>query len=452
MIGVEMYSWMATAFGQAGIDYITALWAVIVAEHLGQWAMGPEAHEQLPEAATPNIDFLTPIENEVEAASSHEHSHQDAHVQQRNPTPYLLGLLLLAGTIPSYWVPTLPLPTHSPDTTELTVGCVYPYIETPGAAPVLDDYITETVVQSTRAKLLLWPEGAVRFNSEKERAGAFARIANISNQRNAWIAVGYEQYFSDSNETSWGQRVRGHNGLVIFGPKVEPVKYIKRKLVPLVESFSFETSIEPPPKYLLPLPKPNYRPRSDKNIWPRTIPVTAAICLDVSAPLASATPINGAEDDAGRPALILAPARTWHPEVGKAMFAHASMRAMEQGASILWCDGGEGGVSGVGGLAASGLGPIGGIGKVGVSGSWLQTIGIPFPYDPKRFAPTWYSRWGDSTTLFLAWVVLGAGFAVPTWRGLKSIIEAGRNRLEGLRSNEGRQPGQNESTPLLLGV
>ncbi|KAG8705356.1 hypothetical protein FRC08_001706 [Ceratobasidium sp. 394] len=354
--------------------------------------------------------------------------------------------------IPSYWMPTLPLPAHSPNITELTVGCIHPYIDTPGAVPTLDNYLTETVTQSTRAKLLLWPEAAVRFSSGKERADAFARIANVSYLRNAWIAVGYEQSFSESSETSHGQRVRGHNGLVIFGPKVEPVKYIKRKLVPLVESFSYETSISPPPKYLLPVPKPNYRPKSDKNTWPRIIPITAAICLDVSAPLASAIPINATEDDAGRPALILAPARTWNPEVGKAMFAHASMRALEQGASVLWCDGGAGGVSGIGGLAASGLGPVGGIGQVGTSGSWIQTIGIPFPYDSKHSAPTRYSLWGDWTTILLAWAVIASGFAEPAWHGLQIVLAAGRSRFERLKSHEGGGIEQNETTPLLPGV
>ncbi|KAG8747219.1 hypothetical protein FRC10_001835 [Ceratobasidium sp. 414] len=449
MIGVDTYSWTAPIFGQAGIDYITALWAVVVAEYVGQWAMGSEAHEQLPVEAAPNVDFFAPIEHETEVPNADgQHGYQDAGIQRRNPTPILLGGLLLA-MIPSHWMPTLPLPAHSSNITELTVGCIHPYIDAPGAVPTLDNYIAETVTQATRAKLLLWPEAAVRFSSEKERADAFTRIANVSYLRNTWIAVGYEQSFSESSETSHAQRVRGHNGLVIFGPKVEPVKYIKRKLVPLVESFSYETSISPPPKYLFPVPKPNYRPKSDKGTWPRTIPITAAICLDFSAPLASAVPVNSTEVDAGRPALILAPARTWNPEVGKAMFAHASMRALEQGASVLWCDGGEGGVSGIGGLAASGLGPVGGIGQVGTSGSWIQTIGIPFPYDSKHFASTLYSYWGDWATILLAWAVIVSGFSAPTWHGVQAVLVAGGSRFERLKSNENGRVEQNETTPLL---
>lgn len=204
----------------------------------------------------------------------------------------------------------------------------------------------------------------------------------------------------------------------------------------MVESCSYETALNPPPKYSVPLPTPNYRPKSDKTTWPRTIPITAAVCLDVSAPLAPAVSVNHTDEEAGRPALILAPARTWHPEIGKVTFAHASMRAMGQGASVSWCGGGEGDVSGIGALAANGLGPVGGIGQVGTSASWIRTIGIPFPCDAKDFALTWRSRWGDLTAVFLAQIVLRAGFTTPAWHGLQTILAAGRNRLEELRDYE----------------
>ncbi|KAG9092525.1 hypothetical protein FRC06_011889 [Ceratobasidium sp. 370] len=367
MTGVDMYSWMAPIFGQAGVDYLTALWAVVVAEYVGQWAMGVGAREELPNEASPNVDLLTPIVDEVEATNLDGRcARQKAGDQQHNPLLYLLAALFLL-MLPSYETPILPLPAHSPNTTEVTVGCVHPYVSTPGTAPTLDDYIGETLTQANRAKILLWPEGAVQFRTEAERSTVFERIANASTQRNAWIAVGYEQLFTEGGETSHGKRVRGHNGLAIFGPRMEPVKYLKRRLVPC-----------------------------------------------------------------------------------KAMFAHASMRALEQGASVLWCDGGEGGVSGIGGLAASGLGTVGGIGQVGTGASWVQTIGVPFPYDAKDFTSTWYSRWGDLTIIFLAWIMLCAGFTVPAWHGLQTVLAVGRNRLEGLRGDEHRRVERNENTPLLV--
>jgi hypothetical protein len=232
MTGIESYSWITPIFGQAGIDFVTALWAVLVAEFTGEWVMGSEAREHLPEHVSPNIDFLTPITHQAEDPDTDPRVNNLPYRRQhRNPSLYLLGLLLFL-IILSYREPILPLPTHSQNTTELTVSCVHPYIHTPGTPLSLEDYLAETRTQASRAKVVLWPEGAVRFHSDLERTDAFKAISLIANTQNAWIGVGYEQHFSESNEKVLGQRVRGHNGLVIFGPKMQPVTYIKQKLVP----------------------------------------------------------------------------------------------------------------------------------------------------------------------------------------------------------------------------
>lgn len=116
--------------------------------------------------------------------------------------------------------------------------------------------------------------------------------------------------------------------------------------------------------------------------------MTASICLD----FAQASPFAELET---RPALILAPARTWDPTVGYAMWLQAKQRAEELGAMVLWCDGGEGGVSGVAG------GGFGDVTQVGV-GSFVRSIGIQYPFDERR---TLYARFGDFV-LVLAWLPL----------------------------------------------
>lgn len=235
MAGIEDYFWVTPVFGQAGIDYITALWAVIVAEYTGEWLMGSRARDQLPEHTDPNVDFLGTVDHE--AAEDTEISHQangaaSADPPHRySPAPWLLGLLLLA-ILPSYWTPILPAPTHSANTTELIVACVHPYVHSPGTPLDFDDYLAETKTQASRAKIVLWPEGAVHFRSDKERAQAFVNVSEVANHQKAWIAVAYEQSFSNSSETVFGKRVRGHNSLTIFGPDMEPLTYIKRRLVP----------------------------------------------------------------------------------------------------------------------------------------------------------------------------------------------------------------------------
>ncbi|KAH7345252.1 hypothetical protein B0J17DRAFT_639009 [Rhizoctonia solani] len=408
-------SYVGSRFPLSGLLLFPVLWATTwslvvhfspVAEYTGAWLMGTEARRLIPDDAAPNVDFLTSINNETEATDIDHANNCDPH---RPPA---------TRDIPSHFTPILPPPMHSSSTTELMVACAHPAVKTPGTHPSFEDYLAETRVQAPRAKIVLWPEGAVRFHSDEQKKIAFKNISDIANHQKAWIGVGYEQTFQDRDVYDGLQRVRGHNALAIFGPDVQPVVYIKQKLVPLVESFSYEHSIVPPPNYPLRLPKPNSRPKSEKDTWPRTIPLSAAICLDVSAPLAHLT---------------------WHPDLGKTMFQYASMRAAEQGASILWCDGGEGGVSGVGGLAAQGLGLTGGIGQVGTGGSWLQTIGIPFPYDARDFTPTWYARWGDLSVIILGLALLGVGPVAPA-------VVWGYGRLKATRRQAN---GQHETAPLL---
>lgn len=116
------------------------------------------------------------------------------------------------------------------------------------------------------------------------------------------------------------------------------------------------------------------------------MPLTASICLDFATP----SPFSSLES---RPGLILAPARTWDRAVGQAMWLQARQRAAELDTMILWCDGGEGGVSGVAGGGFND--PI----HVG-SGSFVQTIGIQYPFNSHR---TVYAGYGDSA-LLLYWI------------------------------------------------
>lgn len=102
-----------------------------------------------------------------------------------------------------------------------------------------------------------------------------------------------------------------------------------------------------------------------------------------------------------RPAIILAPARTWQRSVGLAMWEQAKRRANEVGSVVLWCDGGDGGVSGVAGNGYSEVFQVG-------EGSWTKTIGIEYPFNMNRL--TLYARFGDWGFLLLSWFMLLGGF------------------------------------------
>ena len=125
----------------------------------------------------------------------------------------------------------------------------------------------------------------------------------------------------------------------------------------------------------------------------RPIDVTASICLDFS----TASSFAGLPS---RPALILAPARTWHTSVGLAMWEQAKARAEETGSMVLWCDGGAGGVSGVVGRGMHAFRQLG-------PGSWAQTVSVPWPYNESR---TVFAVAGTRTVLIALWGVMGMGW------------------------------------------
>ena len=118
----------------------------------------------------------------------------------------------------------------------------------------------------------------------------------------------------------------------------------------------------------------------------RSIPMTSSICLDFAFPSQFA-------NLSSRPALILAPARTWERTVGHAMWLQAQQRAAELQSIVLWCDGGEGGVSGVAGRGFNDVVQVG-------SGSFVRTIGIQYPFDDRK---SYFARFGN-TILILFWI------------------------------------------------
>lgn len=158
---------------------------------------------------------------------------------------------------------------------------------------------------------------------------------------------------------------------------------------PVAESFSLDHSSTPPSIFEIELgppkdvkkiewaPAPNYT---------RPIPLTSSICLDFAFP-------SQFGDLSSRPALILAPARTWERTVGHAMWLQARQRAAELQSIVLWCDGGEGGVSGVAGRGFNDIVQVG-------SGSFVRTIGIQYPFNDRK---TNFARFGD-IFLILFWI------------------------------------------------
>ncbi|KAH9486561.1 hypothetical protein JR316_0000626 [Psilocybe cubensis] len=357
----DAYGWLIPFIGPAGRDWIIAAWAVVIAQIIGSWYIGP----------------LDPFEF---GPIQQDHTHDNI------PATGILALSLFSLAVPSYVFNGLPLPASGSTldiSTPLTVGCVLPpYDRYHHHVLTLDDYIAESSHIQSQAKLILWPEGAVTFNSIEERENAFSTIREkISG---SYVGVSFEETISDPDDPTDRTPITQTGLAVISQYSPEPHHiYYKRNLVPFAESFRLRHSKLPPSIFDFRVPNP-------KAIRNRTIPITSSICLDF------AQPHPFAELDS-RPALILAPARTWDRTVGYAMWMQAKQRAEELDSMVLWCDGGEGGVSGVAGRGYSDVSQVG-------QGSFIRTVGIQYPFNNQA---TPFARFGDSILLLFWFSVYG---------------------------------------------
>ncbi|KAF8215954.1 hypothetical protein K438DRAFT_1748801 [Mycena galopus ATCC 62051] len=369
MSGTQAYQWMAPWTGPAGVDWVTAAWAVVISQTIGIWYMRTE-------------------EDEIPATGSKRTS--------RSARPLVLAVILTALTIPSFIFPGTPLPVVASKTvSSVTVGCILPS----KPSPELQDYVDESITLSSHhkgSKLLLWPEGAVSFRDTVERDVAFKKIQNrLGGSSGTYLGVSFEEFGASGSRT----------GIAIISLAAEPhMIYYKRFLVPIAESFRLTPGTSPPLNVTLPL-----NPKKPKQ----TIDVTASICLDFAMP-------SPFEHLSSRPDLILAPARTWDMAIGNRMWEEVKQRANEVGSLALWCDGGKEGVSGVAGAGYNDFQQVG-------AGSWSRAVGIPYPSNPTR---TVYACGGDASIVIVAWViVLGASFGPIAFRMLAARSENSRAHL-----------------------
>ncbi|KAK0481628.1 hypothetical protein IW261DRAFT_1418664 [Armillaria novae-zelandiae] len=337
------YSWMLKLTGPVMDDWIAAAWAVVLSEMAGAWLMGSKS---LGEEEPLLGNRVTSSEDEEAAAASSMPSWRCV---------VCLTTLLAALTIPSFIVSDVALPVYSSDTTPFSVGCILP--KRRDRQLRFEDYLQETKKLDGKAEVLLWPEGAVTFRDESERAAALAQIQESI--RGSHVGVSFEESL--------------------------PNRF------PLVHSITPATIYTMSMKNPSDVKKPDWAPPP----FTRPVPLTASICLDFAFPGTLAALES-------RPALILAPARTWEPTVGLAMWEQAKRRAAELDSTVLWCDGGDGGVSGVSGRGITEVTQVG-------EGSWVRSIGVEYPFNDKR---TVYGVKGNSgATIFIGIMFMG-GFAM----------------------------------------
>ncbi|KAI0361364.1 hypothetical protein OH77DRAFT_1492425 [Trametes cingulata] len=437
------YSWLRQIGGQVAINWVVAAWAVIISEVAGAWMMGPGGEKDVSSGGRNRslIDDDVPVlDRPIPPARS--------SLSPKTRRTLLMAGFLFALTVPSYLIADLPPPVAAPDVTPFGVACAMPYPQRNGRStgpPLWNDYVKESRTLQSQAKIVLWPESAVHFNSEDEREEAFKQIRPHINN-GTYYGIGFEEVIHrDTADGVWKSGMR-RNGLVLLGWEGVVYEYYKRHLVPIAESFSMTPSNEKPSIFTMQLSHPSSWTApawAPGPTFTRPIDITASICLDF-------TTASSFADLPSRPALILAPARTWHTSIGLAMWEQAKARAEETGSMVLWCDGGEGGVSGVAGRGMQAFRQVG-------PGSWAQTVSAPWPYDQRR---TVFSAAGTSAALAVVWGIMGMGWMAGAVAGQVGDSEHGAGRAVasltgavqnavGFIRNLGQREMRGEERPLL---
>ena len=235
VIGLGPYAWMRPMVGQWGIDWITAAWAVILSEVVGDWIVGSRSQEEgeFSDAEPLLIDHPDATYGAVTSTNSAK-NRQDRSWTSKSKALFALVGFLAVLTAPAYTEPFLPLPVSSRSVTPLTVACALPQVpiaERDKRGLTLEDYTKETSHLQSLANtvVILWPEGALSFASIPERDKTFEKIqSNLGGKK--YLGVSFEDLIA--SEGSQGKMTK-RNGFALLSHSGPPmIEYYKRNLVP----------------------------------------------------------------------------------------------------------------------------------------------------------------------------------------------------------------------------
>lgn len=234
VVGLGPYQWIRPVFGQWGVDWIVAAWAVALTDLAGNLIMGqPDGSD---EPTAPPRGNLVSVDDDN--AGGEEPRSGGVVPQCLNSSSswrvVWLTALLVGLSVPSALSPSLPNSLISPNTTPLGLACVLPDTSRSGhygGPPTLDDYIKASSTLQSSAEVILWPEGAVRFDNAKQKEEAFEKIMKKMAGQKYWGISFEEHVLSDSPDGQWRAGMR-RNGLAVLTRNGSVFEYFKRNLVP----------------------------------------------------------------------------------------------------------------------------------------------------------------------------------------------------------------------------
>lgn len=123
----------------------------------------------------------------------------------------------------------LPLPISSGGTVPLGLACVLPTI-TPKEQPIYS-YLNETIRLAPLARIVLWPEGAVVFDSLRDREDKLEEVRKVASRNGIFIGVSFTEPALEPMRTQYA-RHKMRNGIVLVNATGPVYEYYKRNLVP----------------------------------------------------------------------------------------------------------------------------------------------------------------------------------------------------------------------------
>lgn len=210
------FHWLLPYTGPMGIDWAVGACVALCSEVAAAWLMGTDSDDQPVNLST---------------------SPSEAQSNRRSRSLLTLGTFLVALSIPSLHS-SLPARIDTiVDSSPLGVACALPSVRK-GQHATLGDFITETKKLTSQAKVILWPESAVVFNSREEREAAFEELRK--DIQKSVVGVAFEESLPVDPSNPGESRMRRNGLALVNGGQAkgeEVVQYYKRNLVPRTSSY-----------------------------------------------------------------------------------------------------------------------------------------------------------------------------------------------------------------------
>lgn len=262
--GMDLYKWLLPYFGEVGQDWIVGLSAILILQVAEQahWSppfFFPAATHSPLKMTKPDGQRPSPLEwpNEVIAdadrdptiyypasttntasrVGEQEASHSGwGNLPIRSETIFtaaLLAVLALPSIIDPSLVHAYPESPRNTDMTSLTVACIMPTLA-PSTSPktIFETYRAESATYGSLARIHLWPESAVRFDTAKERSEYFEQVRKVAATYGIWVGVGFDDFAPQEAGDARRREGMRRNGLALVGPQGIEFEYLKQNLVP----------------------------------------------------------------------------------------------------------------------------------------------------------------------------------------------------------------------------